>query len=203
MYITNGRVFSHVTFDLPLPDKPPNLNSFHKVMPSMWCNATKWNDQSGLLRNNPHLLILFLKPNICDDCGLRHGDYHCNTLIPERYSLALFRRMQMGWVQRTREQGPGSTATVQILNLFACPLNPLTPHSATQWWKERLGVNAVLLVSVLQTCSLQMFVLYQFPMNNIFTFSLLLFVNFDCWTFIHCSLTNPKMCLSFKIMNFR
>ena len=29
------------------------------------------------------------------------------------HSLAMFRLMQMGWVQRTREQGPGSTATVQ------------------------------------------------------------------------------------------
>ena len=28
-------------------------------------------------------------------------------------------------------------------NPFASPLNPLTPHSATQWGKECSGVNAV------------------------------------------------------------
>ena len=46
-------------------------------------------------------------------------------------------------------------------NLFACLLNPLTPHSATQWGEECSGVNAVLLVSVLQTGSSRMFVLNQ------------------------------------------
>ena len=30
---------------------------------------------------------------------------------------------------------------VQIFNLFACPMNPLTSHSATQWGEECMGVK--------------------------------------------------------------
>ena len=37
-----------------------------------------------------------------------------------------------------------------FLDLFACLLNLLTPHLATQWGEECLGINAVPLVSVLQ-----------------------------------------------------
>ena len=79
-------------------------------------------------------------------------------LIPEHRSLALFRPMRMGWVQRTCEQGPGSTVTVQIFKFQTCPLNPLTLHSTTQWGEECLGVHSVPLVSVLQTRSSQKFV---------------------------------------------
>ena len=43
-------------------------------------------------------------------------------LIPERRSLALFRRMRMGWEQRTHEQGPGSTATVRIFQSIRLPV---------------------------------------------------------------------------------
>ena len=73
-----------------------------------------------------------------------------------------FRRMRMGgWMQRTREHGPGSTATVSsnCSNPFAAPIDSVyTPHLATQWGVEGLGVNAVPLVSVLQTDSSRMFV---------------------------------------------
>ena len=55
-----------------------------------------------------------------------------------------------------RDRGPRWRFIVS--NLFACPLNPLTPHSATQWGEECSGVNTVALVSVLQTRSSQMFV---------------------------------------------
>ena len=34
----------------------------------------------------------------------------------------MFRRMRMGWVQRTRERGPGSTATVQIFKSIRWPV---------------------------------------------------------------------------------
>ena len=63
------------------------------------------------------------------------------------------------WLQRTSKQGPGSMVPVQIfICLFACPMNPLTPHLATQWGEECSGVNVVPLVSVLQTRSSWMFV---------------------------------------------
>ena len=77
---------------------------------------------------------------------------------PNRRFLALFHRMQMGWVQWThanRDRGP--QRQFKFSNQFSCPLNPLIPHSAMQWWEECSGVNAVPLVSVLQTHSLQMF----------------------------------------------
>ena len=54
-----------------------------------------------------------------------------------------------------------STAAQRLIkfsNLFACPLNLLTPHLVTQWGDECSGVNAVPLVSVLQTRSSRMFV---------------------------------------------
>ena len=50
-------------------------------------------------------------------------------------------------------------------NPFACPLNPLTPYSATQWGEECSGGNVAPLVSVLQTRSSQMFV---FKISNYF-----------------------------------
>ena len=55
-------------------------------------------------------------------------------------------------------------------NLFACPFNLLTPHSATQWEEECSGVNAVLLVSLLQTRSSWMFVfkkLHSYSLKNL------------------------------------
>ena len=43
-------------------------------------------------------------------------------LIPKRCSFALFHRMQMGWVQRTREQGPGYPSTVQMFKSVRLPI---------------------------------------------------------------------------------
>ena len=63
-------------------------------------------------------------------------------------------------MQQTREQRPGSTATVP----FACPLNPITPHSATQWEEECWFGESTqwLLVSMLPTRLSRMFVFNSF-----------------------------------------
>ena len=65
-----------------------------------------------------------------------------------------------------RDQGP--RRQFKFSNLFACPLNPLTPHSATQWGEECSGVNPVPLVSMLQTHSLRMFVLKSIKLKEYF-----------------------------------
>ena len=53
-------------------------------------------------------------------------------------------------------------------NPFTCTLSPLTPHSATPWGEECLGVKSVPLVSVLQTRSSQMFV-FKFDTKNMYS----------------------------------
>ena len=68
-----------------------------------------------------------------------------------------------------RDRGP--QWQFKFSNPFACQLNVLTPHSATQWgWGESLVVNAVPLVSVLQTRSSWMFV---FKSNSVSCLKLL------------------------------
>ena len=52
---------------------------------------------------------------------------------------------------RTRTGVHGDSSNSQIRSLAR--LNPLTAHSTTQWGEECSGVNAVVLVSVLQTWS--------------------------------------------------
>ena len=49
---------------------------------------------------------------------------------------------------------------------FACPLNPLTPHSVTQWGEIVRESSRVPLVSVLQTRSSRMFV-FKKPHKNL------------------------------------
>ena len=56
--------------------------------------------------------------------------------------------------QANTDRGPRRQFTFSTP--FACPFNPLTPHSATQWEEECSEVNTVPLVSMLQTRSSQM-----------------------------------------------
>ena len=108
-----------------------------------------------------------LKPDICDDSSLRHGDLRYNTLIPKCRYLALFRRMQMGWVQRNHERGPG--LKLEIFKYVHSPIESAHSPFGTQREEECSGVNAVPLVFVLQTCSSRMFVFKGkvSPNNNV------------------------------------
>ena len=101
-----------------------------------------------------------LKPDICDDHSLQHGHKRYNTLIPDCRSLAPFRRMLMGWVQRTSEQGPGSSATVQLFKPVCLSLPIDSAHSPFSHAVRggALGRQCGAVVSVLQTHSSQIFV---------------------------------------------
>ena len=91
-------------------------------------------------------------------CGTETSAMY-NTLIPERRSLALIRRMRMGWVHwRTREQGPGSTAKVQIFKSVRLHVESVRSSFGHTVRGGGFRSQRGDVVSVLQTRSSRMFV---------------------------------------------
>ena len=77
---------------------------------------------------------------------------------PNAVNLPCFTECGWGGCNGHANRDRGPRQQFKFSNLFACPLNPLTPHLAMQWGEECSELNAVPLVSVLQTCFSRMFV---------------------------------------------
>ena len=75
--------------------------------------------------------------------------FHCTLRWTER---------RRGGCNGHKNKDWGPRQQFKFCTPIACPLNPLTPHSAMQWGEEWSGVKVMPLVSVLQTRSSQMFV---------------------------------------------